>query len=219
MNRRFRTVGSLATAGIAATRSGRGHTRSTLAAAMAVGLLLTFAGIASAHTPSASLTCEGGLKVDLSLYETAGANTVSVSIDGVAVAGSPFTFSDSYSNTWPVAPATTAHTAKVVVLAWDDPTGSNGWSKTFDLSIDACQQPTATPVPTATPTAKPTATPKPTGTVEGNTGVPEITPPPTDTLGNASTGTGSGLPMILAAVAALILAVLFVTPARKRSRR
>ena len=141
------------------------------------------------------------------------------------MAGSPFTFGDTFHQSWTVSPATSAHTAKVVVSAWDDPTGSEGWSKIYDLSIGACEKSTPTPDPTATPTDKPTqtpvatATPKPTGTVEGNTGVPEITPPPTDTLGTTGTGTGSGLPLILAAVAALILAVLFVTPARKRSGR
>ena len=85
------------------------------------------------------------------------------------------------------------------------------------------EAPTLTPPPEAPPlpppTEAPTATPKPTGAVEGNTGVPEITPPPTDTLGTTGTGTGSGLPLILAAVGALALATLFVTPARKQPNR
>ena len=76
--------------------------------------LLAPAGV-SAHTPKVSLTCEDGLVVDLADYK-AGPNTVSISIDGTAVAGSPFSFSTDYSATFVVAPPTVAHTATVVIF-------------------------------------------------------------------------------------------------------
>jgi hypothetical protein len=74
-----------------------------------------------------------------------------------------------------------------------------------------------TPTPTATPAATPTPTPS--GSVQAETGTPKITPPSTDALGTTGSTGGNGLPMVLAAVSALLLAVLVATPARKRSRR
>ena len=44
-----------------------------------------------AHAES-SLTCQDGLKVNLTQYNTGGTNTVAVSIDSAPVVGSPFTF-------------------------------------------------------------------------------------------------------------------------------
>jgi hypothetical protein len=117
----------------------------------------------------------------------------------------------------PTEQPTLTPTEQPTLTPTEDPT----LTPTDQPTLTPTDQPTLTPTqqPENTPTVAPTATPRPTGTVEGNTGAPEITPPPTDTLGTATTGTGSGLPLILAAVAAFALALLFVTPSRKRSRR
>jgi hypothetical protein len=130
----------------------------------------------SAHTPNVSLTCQNGLVVNLTQYNAGGSNTVAVSIDGSAVAGSPFSFTSSYSHTFAVTPPTASHTATVAINAWDDPTGSKGWTKTFNLSIAACVQATPEPTPTPTPEPTPTPTPEPTPTP-----TPEPTPTPTPT--------------------------------------
>jgi hypothetical protein len=149
-------------------------------AAMTLTAFFAVPGTALGHTPNVSLTCDHGLKVNLTSYNASkgDANTVAVSIDGVAVAGSPFAFGASYSNTWEVTPLTVAHTAKVVVSAWDDPNGASGWSKTFNLELPACVKPTPTPTPkpTPTPTPEPTPTPTPEPTP---TPTPEPTPTPT----------------------------------------
>src|SRR5262245_3666691 len=98
------------------------HARARRPAVRKLGWLTVIALIAaafaapatvSAHTPSASLTCQDGLKVILSSYNTGGTNTVAVSIDGSPVAGSPFTFGSSFNQTFPVSPPTSAHTATV----------------------------------------------------------------------------------------------------------
>ena len=80
--------------------AGHNAVRSALAALMAVSMLAIFVGSTVAHTPQASLSCRHGLEVDLLYYEPAGTNTVDVSIDGVAVDGSPFTFSDTFQKHW-----------------------------------------------------------------------------------------------------------------------
>ena len=174
-------------------RAGRSRLRAPLAAAMAVTMLLAYAGSAFAHTPSVSLSCQYGLKVYLTQYATGGSNTVSVWIDDVPVAGSPFSFGASFSNTWAVQPPTAAHTAKVVIYAWDDPTGSKGWSKTYNLSLPACQQPT--PTPTVAPTPTPTVAPTPTPTV-APTPTPTVAPTPTPTVAPTPTPTPTPEPEV-----------------------
>jgi hypothetical protein len=141
----------------------------------------------SAHTPNVSLTCQGGLVINLTQYNGNGTNTVDVSIDDVDVAGSPFSFGSSFSKTIAVTPATQAHTATVEITAWDDPTGSRGWTREFELQIGACVQPTPTPtpVPTPTPTPVPTPTPTPVPTPTP-TPVPTPTPTPSEETDQAS---------------------------------
>jgi hypothetical protein len=161
-------------------RLGRRFAWWTVAALTSAALVAPAA--VSAHTPEVSLTCDGGLVVSLTKYNSSGTNSVAVSIDGSAVAGSPFTFGSSFSKTFSVTPPTSAHTAKVEVTAWDDPTGSKGWTKTFNRSIEACQQPTPTPTPQPTETPKPTQTPAPTATP-----APTERPAPTETPAPAAT--------------------------------
>ena len=82
---------------------------------------------------------------------------------------------------------------------------------------------TATPSDewTASPTDEETSTPSD-GEVEAATGTPTVTLPPTDGLsGGAGTGSG-GVPIALLAMAGLIAAALFMTPAAvgfKRGKR
>jgi len=164
----------------ARSRSARRLSWLLVAAMTAVALMLPATVLG--HTPVVSLTCQNGLVVNLTQYNAGGSNSVAIAIDGSAVSGSPFSFGSSYSHAFAVAPPTAAHTASVAVTAWDDPTGSKGWTKTFNLSIGACQEPTPTPTPraTATPTTVPTATPTtvPTATP---TPVPTATPTPAPT--------------------------------------
>ena len=212
-------------------RFGRGAARSMLAAFMVVALLAVYAGTAVAHSSSAWLTCQSGLEVYVWAYETTDgqSNTVSVTIDGVEVANSPFTFGASFSHTWPVPPATAGHAAVVTIVAWDDPTGTEGWTRTIELNIKACEevnQPPVTEPPVTEPpvteppvtqppvTQPPTATPS--GTVEAETGTPEpsgttkVTLPPTDSVASndQSSGPGSGLVLVLGLLAGASVAIL-----------
>src|SRR5271157_2656961 len=105
--------------------------------------LLAIAGSVSAHNPSASLTCnvdhQPELIISLTNYSSVtghiDANTVSASIDGVSVL-STTNFGTTYSNTFSAGSPFVSHTAQVVVFAWDDPTGSHGWTTTINLKSD-----------------------------------------------------------------------------------
>ncbi len=85
--------------------------------------------------------------------------------------------------------------------------------------------PTPTEAPTATPTTQPETTPTPTAaptgtpTVEPATGTPNVTPPPTDTVGPSDSGSGNGWRAVLVAMAALLAAVLILTPSARARRR
>ncbi|MEO5884178.1 MAG: cell wall anchor protein, partial [Candidatus Limnocylindrales bacterium] len=73
--------------------------------------------------------------------------------------------------------------------------------------------PNATPTPTPAATATSTATP-PTGAVEGVTGTPGTTLPPTDTLATDATApAGESWRLILLAMVGLLAAALLLTPA------
>jgi hypothetical protein len=216
-----------------------------LAVASLVGLAaFPFAGTALGHTPTVTLTCDGGLSVSLLLYEVDNPddpsnptpNSVAVSIDGTPVSGSPFAFGENFVQSWPVLPATEGHTATVDVFAWDDPSGDAGYTRTYNLEIGACEQPTPTPTeaPTPTPTEEPTPTPTeevtptpteaptatPSGSVEAATGTPRVTPPATDTLTAGSSGPNDSWRLLLLGMAAILTAVLLLTPAKPvRARR
>jgi hypothetical protein len=123
------------------------------------------AGIASAHTPQVALVCQQGnpkLTITLSYYTNHYYlnNTVSASIDGSSVL-STTNFKTSYSGSFNAGSSYLSHTAQVVIYAWDDPSGSHGWSKTINVSANACKNPTPSPTPTKTPTPTPTPTPPP----------------------------------------------------------
>jgi hypothetical protein len=154
---------------------------------VAAALLLLYAGVADAHVPSAALTCQDGspvLGINLTRYNAGYTNTVSASVDGTVVL-STTVFGTSYSNSFDISNPLIGHTAQVVVKAGDDPTGSQGWTKTLSLSLPACQQPTPTPTPTPTATPTPTLTPTPTPT-------PTPRPTPSGSVEATSSASPSG---------------------------
>ena len=118
-------------------------------------------------------------------------------------------FGSSYSHPFSAGSAYVGNTAQVVVTAWDDPTGSRGWTKTFNKTVAACLAPTPTPTPTPTPS----------GSVLAETSVPQITPPPTDGLTSTSAPSSGSWFVLLLGMAALIVVVLAVKPAPARTRR
>jgi hypothetical protein len=165
--------------------------RTTVLAAL-VGLLAmllpALAGVAIAHTPSASFQCVSGtptLQVDLTNYNAGYTNRVSVTIDGVNDATYfNYSFGTTFHHTWTPSPSTSSHAATVVVLAGDDPTNANGYSPTYRLSVPACTSP-ASPTPTLTqpPTQSPRPTPTPVVTATPVvTSTPTQSPPPTPTV-------------------------------------
>jgi hypothetical protein len=79
--------------------------------------------------------------------------------------------------------------------------------------------PTPVPTPTATPVPTPTATPVPTGEVAGATGVPRITPPPTDAGPVNSAPAPDTWRIALVLVASSLAGALILMPSRRRVRR
>lgn len=149
--------------------------KKTLATTLLIGALsVSAAAAAEAHTPSASATC-ASVKVNLSSYQTNGAdktpNTVTVTLDGVQTSSK---FGASYSATIPFAVAA-KHTYSVSVIAFDDPTGSKGFTKTVATGeVTNCVAPEPSPSPT-----EPVATippNEPVVPIKGATPTPNTTP-------------------------------------------
>ena len=91
---------------------------------------------------------------------------------------------------------------------------------TPEPEVTPTPEPTATPEPEVTPTPDPEATPTaaPTGTVEVETGRPDVTPPSTDTI-EAQGPSGTNSTPILLFLGALVALAALVTPsARAKSR-
>lgn len=207
-------------------------------------------GVASAHNLSVAFSCNQDatpvLTISLSSYfnpPSGQHNSVSASIDGSTVLATT-DFLTAYSNTFSAGSPYVSHTAEVIVFAWDDPSGSFGYTKTFDLTVVNCRQ--ATPGPSATPFEsfqQATSTPAPTPTInpcatllvvsdavvtpapsacpfqsfEGATADP--TPPPTST-GSDGSGQGSTpLFALLISIAFGALALLAAQAQRRRIRR
>jgi len=174
------------------------------------GLLPLSAGIVQAHELAASFSCNDAnppvpvLTVAMGDFSTGVTNSIMITIDGAVVL--PTTdFTTDYSNTFPGGDPTAAHTAVVTVLAGDDPTGSLGYSKTFNLSVDACQDATPTP-PSTAPSTAPSSSPS--GGVQAATSRPHPTVPATSTTGQgtpASPTSSLGFLLILFAVVVLVV--------------
>lgn len=103
---------------------------------LVAGLITLGATSAEAHTPTVSADCST-LSVNLKSYNTNGANTVTVTIDG-SVVDSNSNFGASFVESYPFTPKTIAHTWKVDYTAWDDPTGSHGWSGSQSGTTTPC---------------------------------------------------------------------------------
>jgi hypothetical protein len=148
-----------------------------------VAAFVAVSGVTSAHTPSATLTCnvdnQPVLTISLTLYNGSHygnslevQNTVSASIDGSSVLATT-DFPDHYSGTFSAGSPYVSHTAEVIVFAYDDPLGIHHYTKTFELSTKNCLTPTPSPTLPPTPTPTPTLPPTPT---------PTLPPTPTPTL-------------------------------------
>ena len=96
----------------------------------------------------------------------------------------------------------------------DGPTPSASTSASPTPSASASDSPSPTPSESASQPAS-----SPSGSVLGATGTPQITPPPTDTLGGGDSTTGSGARLLLIAASILLGSILVITPSRARKRR
>ena len=115
--------------------------RALLSAVLAIGLVVVggfVATSASAHTPAVKADCDE-LSVSLINYNAGGTNRVVVTINGDVVDDSAF--GSSYSEVFDAPDKYTSYSYQVAVTAHDDPSGANGWTKTFTGASKACNQP------------------------------------------------------------------------------
>lgn len=136
------------------------RTRRRFAALLgAAALTLLISGVAAAHNSSTSLTCEHGLKVNLTYYFLQGDNAVKIDLDGVNVVdeddfGANFSYSSGALNPF------VSHSAHVVVDAWDDADPESGPPfYSFDewLEIPACEEPEISEAPETDAPSEPPA--------------------------------------------------------------
>jgi hypothetical protein len=187
------------------------------------GLLPLSAGIVEGHTLAASLACNDAspsvpvLTIDTSEYDPTFTNTVEASIDGVEVLPTTV-FATAYSGTFAGGDPFATHTAVVKIHTNEDNEGTQGYTKTFDLSVDPCDTATPTP-PSSAPSTPPSASP--TGSVLAATGRPRPTVPATSTEAQTPTSGSSssiGFLLILFAVVALVIGFAPVSNRRRPSR-
>ena len=150
----------------------------TALAASAIVLMLAVVPVA-AHNKTVSLDCQGA-SVNLTNYNTTHDNSVVITLDGVEVAnesdfGTSFTFQSGALDPFK------GHTLHVVVAAWDDTTGSKGWSFDVTKEIGPCQEPTPVP-PTPVPPTPVPPTPVPPTPVPPTPVPPTPAPPETGSL-------------------------------------
>jgi hypothetical protein len=99
---------------------------------------------ASAHTPAASIGCERTERAGaVAILDVTGTNygqgaNVTVKVDGAAFYSEDFT--GDFHRTGSVGSGYVSHHVVVHFQAQDDPDGSLGYSKTFDLHAPACKQ-------------------------------------------------------------------------------
>ena len=196
------------------------------------GLLPLSAGVVQAHDLSATFTCSDSdasspvLSIHLGDFGATFTNTVAASIDGTSVLATT-TFLTDYSATFPGGDPTVGHSAEVVVTAGDDPDGSKGFTKTFELTVGHCQTPPSSApstAPSSAPSTAPSTAPsevastRPTGGVEAATATPRVTLPATSTGATPSGPTGAGFPITLAVLIGLALWALLFAPEQVVSR-
>lgn len=160
--------------------------------ALAVTALLAFAVPASAHIPKVHAVCKEDvgktyLKVDLTKYNPHGENTVKVTHGDEVLVNEDF--ETDFTETWEF-DGTVDHAFKVVVRAWDDPDGEEGWSIRKELSVKACkakppveEPPVEEPPVEQPPVQQPPAAP------------PQAAPPPAVGGGLANTGVSIFVPL------------------------
>lgn len=101
-----------------------------------VMLVFVVAPPAQAHVRAITTDCYGW-SVSLSIYETGGANSAEISVDGTVVVSNPDFGSDfADTGTWD---PTEDHTLRVRVLAFDDPDGTRGLSFDETHTSEACE--------------------------------------------------------------------------------
>ncbi len=118
-----------------------GRVRALLSALLALGLVVlggVVAVSASAHVPAVTADCDQ-LAVSLTAYNTGGINHVTVTVAGDVVDDTDF--GKSYHDTFDAPDKYASYHYTVVVTAHDDPTGSEGWTKSFEGDSTACAVP------------------------------------------------------------------------------
>lgn len=106
---------------------------------------LALATPASAHTDNVTAKCDPAtqkstLTVGLTLYGHENRNTLEVTIDGKTEPKITFGREIVPSKKWEL-DGKVAHTYKVAIKAYDDPDGKHKWTKTYDLTTEACGKP------------------------------------------------------------------------------
>jgi len=95
------------------------------------------AGPASAHIPTIGANCVTGVSVNLTYYNHDQSNHVTVTVDGTVAESA--SFGDTFIKTYAWGSTAASHTWEVVVSAWDDPTGSKGWSVDQKGTVTGCE--------------------------------------------------------------------------------
>lgn len=112
-------------------------TRLILSVAIAASMLSVAPTMA--HTPSASTGCADGLPyVTTDLLSYGQGATVSIQVDGRTILFESFT--GDFHDTKRLGSGYVAHDVIVDVIATDDPTGANGWTRTFVLRTPPCKE-------------------------------------------------------------------------------
>ena len=106
--------------------------------ALVAGLVALVAGPASAHNNSVTADCASGVSVNLTNYNTGqpAANHVTVTLDGSVETSKAF--GGSFAQVFPWTSAAASHSYTVAVTAYDDPSGSNGWTFTKSGTVSNC---------------------------------------------------------------------------------
>jgi hypothetical protein len=105
---------------------------------LVAGLFSIGAMSANAHTPTVQASCTT-LSVNLTNYngDQSQHNSVTVTIDGTVV-GSNTNFGTTFTQSYTFSDQTVAHTWQVDYTAWDDPSGSHGWTGSQSGTTTPC---------------------------------------------------------------------------------
>jgi hypothetical protein len=175
---------------------------------------------AGAGTVQAQSYIQGGIKYLITTGRPETLLSFSDTIEGGVLTLSHTCYGPTPTPTPTVVPTTTPEpevTPTPTVVPTTTPTVVPTTTPTVEPTTTPTVEPTTTP--TVEPTTTPTATPAPSGTVEAETGTPRITPPSTDSgVSNGSPNGTGGLPIVLVALAGLLVASLALTPRRRTNR-